>query len=963
MPSSISPLRFALVLPFIDNQVESRVAPMMARWKNPSYVPCDRAIDVSTPAVTLYFLSPWNDTSHHTREALQLAWQRLSPAARECFTGGMQIVHAAVPEPLASRHPDGPCEQFRAAFRVFQGKADYFYMMEPDQLPIRARWLAHIAGELPSPAEVANSQHFWIRGSVSRCSGQYGSIAERNDWHINGGSIYRVGDASFMDFLGRVSNYYPPFSAPGVGAGGCATGYGHENGHDHAIYQYLRQRRNSDYARGVLHRFSYTGTIINLCEELYDEQDIRSRYPEAYLVHSKTPFWSASLNKAREIYWRTLGRYPDKEKELSQLTKHLEKEKSLWQFPLYTFGEPGLRGIQLELCMSQEYLSRVQLNLIEEACTEFCVTLGQNKEQLAGGQRRFKGPGLLAASVDPDESVCKQASQRAIWATRVPAGTPYVWVNDFHVSPVACYHPLLAELGVELHAEIDFNNCIHHPQFCKSRLKVLSYDDWRGFSLDPCPSKLRHEFFEAYRNDEEFRRVDLFICSHPAANCELFMPFNKTMLVYATTRIEFGRNDPNIPWRRPYITERSPQRWVEWIRNLKLIASSGDGNLIAANNRYDVAFIKYHTGIDALYLPSWCEPNDGKTYTGNNQTVLLGPYRDNLDPLFRDAESWSHPILAGLTRAVKLSRSPIIFKRIHELYPSSYTWEQLLQHRAMVLIPYQVSTMFFFEIYRMNVPIFVPSLQLLVSWVREYGILWERLYGTPERLPHSRMDEDPMPSPYANDTESLSFWLNHSDYYVFPHVQRFDSWEHLLNIIITTDLAVVSAQMRTYNMIERGRQLKTWDRITKAAHAAGERSRASRRAGWAETFDTAMRRQWGIDAPGPDPPATGCQGSAKTTELGVTCPDSTKPPFSIVNEVTNAYWQVLARQPDPGGLQIYACSGPARQSLSALTEYLQQALCTSDEYSGLKRINIPAICRPLCDKIPEFRDKNLVACK
>ena len=30
-----------------------------------------------------------------------------------------------------------------------------------------------------------------------------------------------------------------------------------------------------------------------------------------------------------------------------------------------------------------------------------------------------------------------------------------------------------------------------------------------------------------YAQDDEFKRVDAFICSYPVANCELFVPFNK----------------------------------------------------------------------------------------------------------------------------------------------------------------------------------------------------------------------------------------------------------------------------------------------------------------------------------------------------------------------------------------------------------------------------------------------------
>lgn len=45
------------------------------------------------------------------------------------------------------------------------------------------------------------------------------------------------------------------------------------------------------------------------------------------------------------------------------------------------------------------------------------------------------------------------------------------------------------------------------------------------------------------------------------------------MLVYATTRLEFGRNDRFVSWRVPYIGRHSPRRWEEWIRSLRAIAA------------------------------------------------------------------------------------------------------------------------------------------------------------------------------------------------------------------------------------------------------------------------------------------------------------------------------------------------------------------------------------------------------
>jgi len=47
--------------------------------------------------------------------------------------------------------------------------------------------------------------------------------------------------------------------------------------------------------------------------------------------------------------------------------------------------------------------------------------------------------------------------------------------------------------------------------------------------------------YEAYKDDEEFKRIDAFICSHPAANCEIFHMLGTPLVMYPTTRLEFGR--------------------------------------------------------------------------------------------------------------------------------------------------------------------------------------------------------------------------------------------------------------------------------------------------------------------------------------------------------------------------------------------------------------------------------------
>lgn len=84
---------------------------------------------------------------------------------------------------------------------------------------------------------------------------------------------------------------------------------------------------------------------------------------------------------------------------------------------------------------------------------------------------------------------------------------------------------------------------------CAKDLKVLNSNNAMMLGTTESPQgdgehgldSLRRKFFEAYKGDDEMDRVDFFICIHPTSLCELYMPFGRGMIVYATTRFDLGR--------------------------------------------------------------------------------------------------------------------------------------------------------------------------------------------------------------------------------------------------------------------------------------------------------------------------------------------------------------------------------------------------------------------------------------
>ena len=128
--------------------------------------------------------------------------------------------------------------------------------------------------------------------------------------------------------------------------------------------------------------------------------------------------------------------------------------------------------------------------------------------------------------------------------------------------------------------------------------------------------------------------------------------------------------------------------------------------------------------------------------------------------------------------------------------------------------------MSFFEMYRQNIPMFTPSLSLLIKWHQKYHLLSGRIYGRPERhidlILNNTLQQNTIPDP--NDDLNLTsnyYWLKYTDTYVFPHISRFDSWDHLLELLSETNYTNVRERMSEFNNDQKVFISSKWDEIFK----------------------------------------------------------------------------------------------------------------------------------------------------
>jgi len=283
---------------------------------------------------------------------------------------------------------------------------------------------------------------------------------------------------------------------------------------------------------------------------------------------------------------------------------------------------------------------------------------------------------------------------------------------------------------------------------------------------------------------------------------ELFMPFNTSIIVIATTRYEQGRHEA--------------KRWLELNQNLRQIASN-PYNIIAANNRYDQEYVKYFTGIDnVMLLPSYCGYVTAR-YNPTKKEILLAP-----------ARGVNSKIAASLQQHTKLYNSnicsgcnPIDIIPIRELYPY-FQYEDIVNHPAIVIIPYQISFMSFFEFYRMEIPMFVPSPELLTEWHLTMNAISERTWATVLGWPvgqsaisrHPNSTSSLLSDPNNEySREAILEWIKLADFYTVSHVITFTSWDHLLSLLQTTDLRSISKNMKEYSVTVLKGLEKNWDII------------------------------------------------------------------------------------------------------------------------------------------------------
>ena len=302
--------------------------------------------------------------------------------------------------------------------------------------------------------------------------------------------------------------------------------------------------------------------------------------------------------------------------------------------------------------------------------------------------------------------------------------------------------------------------------------------------------KMIKDNYDFYKDDKHIASTDAFMCMFPASMCELWMPFNKTLILMPAHRYNLGR-----------CTKEQWDRLDEHLNSL--ISMNSPKHVISAESFYDQEYLRHYTGIDPLPLFSF-----SGFYTENNayapkrpEILVFGTWDDRL--------------------RTKISKFKI--RDVHSIY-RHYQLSDLVKHRAVVYMPYAVMSYKLTEVYSLNIPLFMPSMRYFRNVKRT---IWHDrsslgFWFCANQSLNNLMKPHPSSiHPYSpnvdvpEDPEAEFYWLQLADFFYWPHITHFDDFNDLERKLESANFDRIHNLMVQENKCRREELLHNLCKVTK----------------------------------------------------------------------------------------------------------------------------------------------------
>lgn len=345
------------------------------------------------------------------------------------------------------------------------------------------------------------------------------------------------------------------------------------------------------------------------------------------------------------------------------------------------------------------------------------------------------------------------------------------WTSDLHFGTLLDMPSVLAAWGQKVILAIGVTESRHPEVWQHKGIRqyervsdvIRNHFARTEFMNTRLTEQMVQENFEFYKSDPLIESTDAFFCLFQPGMCEMWMPFNRTIIFIPAHRYSMGR-----------CTKEEFERLNEHL--IALATMKNPKHIIAASSTYDLEQLRHYTGLDVLPLFSY-----GGYYVGNH---TYNPTREEIPIFVRSKEFWNDGFVS------KVKNFTIV--DVKQLYPW-FQFSDLVKHRAVIYLPYAVMSYKMTELYVLNIPLFFPSMKYLQT-VKGLGgdrsILAYDWCGGGHRSQGSIKDSEMKPHPCSTHPYSPSlwgsehleaeyYWIQFADFFEWPHITYFDDFEDL----------------------------------------------------------------------------------------------------------------------------------------------------------------------------------------
>ena len=151
--------------------------------------------------------------------------------------------------------------------------------------------------------------------------------------------------------------------------------------------------------------------------------------------------------------------------------------------------------------------------------------------------------------------------------------------------------------------------------------------------------------------------------------------------------------------------------WNALIANVRALYGKPQ-HVLGAASTYDRAYIAHFTGLSVDLVPTF----------GLHTAATYNPVIDAYLLAIRPGGAWGRWFNESLRQALaKYKQKEASDKevKLEDAFSANFDYDRLGVHRGLVYVPVSTTSLRFVETYSMCVPMFVPSVKLLLKWWKE----------------------------------------------------------------------------------------------------------------------------------------------------------------------------------------------------------------------------------------------------